>query len=166
MRVPTARALFWLMAGGCLALLGVALFMEHGMGLEPCPLCLLQRWVVAGVGLLALAAAAHGPGTLGVRVYGGLTGLVAAGGAGLAGRHLWLQSLPAEQAPSCGPGVEYLLEVLPLTEALARIVLGDGACAEVVWTFLGVSIPGWALVGFIGLVGVSGWQVVWPRGGE
>ena len=161
--VLTSRGLNGLMAGGCLLMMAVALAMEHGMGLEPCSLCILQRGAAIATGLLALAAALHGPPALGVRLYGGLTGLAALAGAGLAARQLWLQSLPAEQAPACGPGLGYMLEVLPWTDALGRALAGDGGCAEVLWEFAGLSIPGWTLVGFLGLAAVSAWQLLRPK---
>ena len=163
MLIPDSRWLYGGMAGGCFAMLGVALYMEHGMGLAPCPLCILQRGAALAVGVVALAAALHGPGVAGLRVYGALAGLAAAGGAALAGRQLWLQSLPDGQAPACGPGLDYLLEVLPLTQALMKALEGDGACAEVLWSFAGLSIPGWTFVGFAGLLALAVWQAWRPR---
>ena len=118
------------------------------MGLEPCPLCWLQRFGFMGAGLVSLLAFLHGPRGFGNRVYGLL--LIVAAGAGLAvaGRQLWLQSLPADQVPACGPSVDYMLEVLPWFEVLQTALKGTGDCAEVVWRFLGLSIPGWTAVFF------------------
>ncbi len=129
-------------------LLAVAFYMEYVMGLEPCPLCWLQRFAfmaIAGVGLLALL---HNPGGIGGRIYGALLAVSAGIGLGLAGRQLWLQSLPADQVPACGPSVEYMLEVFPLFDVLAVALRGTGDCAEVAWRFLGLSIPGWTAVFF------------------
>ena len=81
-------------------------------------------------------------------------------GAGLSLRHLYLQGLPEDQVPSCGPGLDYLMDVFPMTEVIEMVLSGDGSCAEVVWTFLGLSIPGWTLIGFAGLLLVGGFQVL------
>ena len=133
----------------CALLLAIAFYMEHVMGLEPCPLCWLQRFAFMAVGLVALLATLHGPKTLGTRIYGGFMALFAGAGLGLAGRQLWLQSLPEDQVPACGPSVEYMLDFMPWFE-VARIALqGTGDCAKVMWRFLGLSIPGWTAVFFI-----------------
>ncbi|GGE66469.1 disulfide bond formation protein B [Streptosporangium jomthongense] len=133
------------------------------MGLEPCPLCWLQRFGFMGVGLISLLAALHGPGDLGLRLYGLLLMVTAGAGLGMAGRQLWLQSLPADQVPACGPSVDYMLEVLPLSEVLATALKGTGDCAAVVWRFLGLSIPGWSAVFFAVLV-VLGLTMLFHRG--
>ena len=127
------------------------------MGLEPCPLCWLQRFGFMGAGLVSLVALLHGPAGFGNRVYGFLLVLTAGAGLGVAGRQLWLQSLPPDQVPACGPSVDYLLDVLPWFEVLQTALRGTGDCAEVSWRFLGLSIPGWTAVFFtlvilIGLV--------------
>lgn len=136
----------------CAALLGTAFYMEHVMGLEPCPLCWLQRFGFMGAGLVGLLAFVHGPWGWGQRVYGFLLVVTAGTGLGLAGRQLWLQSLPADQVPACGPSVDYMLEVLPWMDVLATALKGTGDCAEVVWRFLGLSIPGWTALFFAALV--------------
>jgi disulfide bond formation protein DsbB len=136
----------------CAGALGVAFYMEHVMGLEPCPLCWLQRFGFMGAGLVSLLAALHGPRGFGARVYGFFLILTAGAGLGVAGRQLWLQSLPADQVPACGPSVEYMLEVLPFFDVLSTALKGTGDCAEVVWRFLGLSIPGWTAVLFTILV--------------
>ncbi|HSS63131.1 MAG TPA: disulfide bond formation protein B [Gammaproteobacteria bacterium] len=144
----------WLFAAGvifCLALLGAALYFQHVMGLEPCPLCIFQRIFVMVLGAVMLAAAIQQPRDLGRRVYGGLILIIAGLGAGVAGRHVWLQSLPPDQVPACGPGLEYLFETFPLMDALKLVLEGSGECAEVQWSLLGLSIPGWTLVVFTAL---------------
>ena len=148
----TSRWVFGLVFLVCAGLLGVAFYMEHMMGLEPCPLCWLQRFGFMGVGLVSLFAFLQGPTGVGVRIYGALLAVTAGVGLGIAGRQLWLQSLPADQVPACGPSVDYMLEVLPFFDVLATALKGTGDCAEVVWRFLGLSIPGWTAVFFTGLV--------------
>lgn len=153
----SSRLIFFLVFLLCAGLLGVAFYMEHVMGLEPCPLCWLQRFGFMAAGLVSLLAALHGPGGVGTRIYGFLTVVGAGAGLAVAGRQLWLQNLPADQVPSCGPSVDYMLEVLPWMEVLTTALKGTGDCAEVTWRFLGLSIPGWTAVFFtlviiIGLV--------------
>lgn len=141
----------------CLALLGGALYLQYYQDQAPCPLCILQR--VAFIGLLVVFALAtlHGPGRIAAYIYGATLFGVAALGAAVAVRHLWLQSLPKSQVPECGPGLAYMLERFPLARALDRILQGSGECAEVGWQFLGLSLPGWALVGFVML---AAWAVL------
>ena len=163
----SSRLIFLLVFLVCAGLLGVAFYMEHVMGLEPCPLCWLQRFGFMAAGLVSLLAALHGPGSVGIRIYGFL--LVVGSGAGLAmaGRQLWLQNLPADQVPSCGPSVDYMLEVLPWMDVLTTALKGTGDCAEVTWRFLGLSIPGWTAV-FFSLVIITGLVMMFrtpkPRG--
>ncbi|HTN34995.1 MAG TPA: disulfide bond formation protein B [Marinobacter sp.] len=148
----TSRWVFGLIFIVCASLLGVAFYMEHVMGLEPCPLCWLQRFGFMGAGLVSLLAALQGPSGFGIRIYGFFLILTAGAGLGVAGRQLWLQSLPADQVPACGPSVEYMLEVLPFLEVLSTALKGTGDCAKVVWRFLGLSIPGWTAVAFSALI--------------
>ena len=144
-----SRSLYFLVFVACALLMVTALYMEHFMGLEPCPLCMLQRVAVVAVGLLALVAALHNPpGVVGNRLYAGFIALFALAGAGLSSRQLWLQSLPADQVPACGPSVDYLLEAFPLFDVVMIALQGTGDCAKVSWTFLGLSIPGWTLIAF------------------
>lgn len=145
------RRLFAAVAVFCLALIATALYFQHVMGLEPCPLCIFQRLFVIAIGVVMLMAAIHNPGELGRRLYGALTLVVAAFGAGVAGRHVWLQNLPPDQVPACGPGLEYLLDTFPLMDALKLVFEGSGECAEIQWIFLGLSIPGWTLIMFTAL---------------
>lgn len=133
---------------GCVLLLGIALYMQHVIGLEPCPLCIFQRVAVIGIGVVLLVAALHNPTGWGRRVYAGLTMLVAFFGLGTAGRNVWLQHLPPDRVPDCGPGLNYMLEAFPLRRTLEMVFKGSGECAEVQWTFLGFSIPEWMLLVF------------------
>lgn len=142
----------------CLALITFALYSQHVNGLDPCPLCILQRIAVIGVGVVFLLAAIHHPGRFGGRIYAALIVMTGGAGAIVAGRHVWLQSLPADQVPACGPGLDYILEVFPFSQALAMIFSGSGECAEVGWTFLGLSMPAWVLVWLLTLVGVGVWN--------
>ncbi|MGQ7272763.1 disulfide bond formation protein B [Marinobacter sp. V034] len=155
--MPARRLVFLMIFLICAALMSVAFYMEYVMGLEPCPLCWLQRIAISVVGILSLIAALHGPTGWGGRVYGLLLALSSAGGAALAGRQLWLQSLPEDQVPACGPSVDYLLDVMPIFDVFRIALHGTGDCAKVAWRFLGLSIPGWTGLFFVALalVGVA-----------
>lgn len=130
------------------------------MELEPCYLCILQRVFVMATGAIALIAGLHNPGMLGVRVYSALTTLTALSGSFFSGKQLWLQGLPEDQVPECGVSVDYLFEVHSFGNALAELLKGDGNCADVQWVFLGLSIPGWTFIAFIGLAGLAVWQML------
>lgn len=127
----------------------ISLYMQHGMQLEPCPLCILQRVAVAVAAVIFLIAALHSPALFGVKFYSSLIMLTSLIGSAIASRHIWLQNLPADQVPSCGPGLDFIVGNFPLTDAFQMIFSGSGECAEVSWTFLGLSIPAWTLVAFL-----------------
>lgn len=133
----------------CLGLLGFGLYLEHVRDMEPCPLCVFQRMAFIGILGIALAATIHGPRHWGRYLYNGLLLVAALIGVGIAARQVWLQHLPADKVPECGPGLDYILEVFPLTEALGMILSGSGECAEVQWQFLGMSIAEWSLLWFL-----------------
>ncbi len=145
----------------CALLLAYAFYLQFIEGLEPCPLCMAQRIAVGALGIVLLLATLHNPaGGLGRRIYAGLTFLCAAAGAALAGRQVWLQNLPADQVPACGPGLEYMLETFPLSEVILTMIQGTGDCAKVDWTFLGLSIAGWMLVWFVAFMGFALFQLL------
>ena len=152
------RLSFLLIALGCLGLMAIALFMQHVMGLNPCYLCIVQRGFVMGTGVLALLAFVHNPGPLGCKIYGALTAIAAFSGSGFSIRQLWLQSLPEDQVPACGPPADYLMDSFSISEWLPLLMKGDGNCAEVQWTFLSLSIPGWMLLAFLCLGLFALWQ--------
>ena len=154
-RLPSRQMVNFAGFAVCCGLMGFALFAQHVLLLDPCPLCVFQRVAVISIGVIFLAAALHNPGGAGRIVYGLLLAFAAVGGALVAGRHAWLQQLPPDQVPSCGPGLDYMLDTLPFTEVLGKVFRGSGECAEIVWQFLGLSMPGWVLVWMIAL-GVLG----------
>jgi disulfide bond formation protein DsbB len=132
----------------CIGLLAYAFYMEYVLLLQPCPLCWLQRFVFMGFGITFLICAIQNPRAWGRYVYSLVFAMLTAIGLGLAGRHLWLQSLPVEARPECGVGVEYMLNIKPLTEVIAWAARGTGDCGVIQWTFLGISIPGWSFIAF------------------
>lgn len=146
------RPTFALVFLACAGLLGYAYYAQYVMHLEPCPLCMLQRLGFMLMALAALAGWIHGP-------RGGMRWLYAvviwAGGiwgAITSGRHVWLQSLPPDQVPECGPGLGFMIEYFSLGEALREAFTGAGECAEVDWSFLGLSMPAWTLIWYVALV--------------
>jgi disulfide bond formation protein DsbB len=164
MKIRVANVLGALACGGLMA---YALYAQHVLGLEPCPLCIFQRVAVIALGGLFLLAAVHPARNLGRRVYSVLLGLVALAGIGVAGRHVWLTTLPPERVPACGPGLDFMLQSFPLREALAMVLSGSGECASVEWRFLGLSMPAWVLVALVclGAYGVvSNWRAGRPGG--
>ncbi len=135
----------------CAGVLVYAYILQFQEGLEPCPLCIFQRVAFIAMGILFLIAAIHNVGGMTSRFYAILLSVAGLAGVGVAGRHVWLQYLPPDQVPECGPGLEYMLEAFPLSEALRMAFTGSGECADVDWTFLTLSMPTWALLCFIGL---------------
>ena len=135
-----------------------ALYAEYRLMLMPCPLCVFQRMAVIALGVIFLVAALHNPRAWGRRVYAVLVVLAAGAGIAVAGRHVWLQNLPEDQVPACGPGFDYIIDSFPLAEALRVIFSGSGECATTDWQFLGLSMPAWVLIAVIGLGIVGLWN--------
>jgi len=150
--MPSPRIFYSIIFVICASLLGFGLYLEHSVGLEPCPLCIFQRVAYIVIALFALIAVIHNPRKLFERIYTGLILITSLCGAGIAGRQVWLQHLPEDKIPECGPGLEYMLDAFPLTDALRMILSGSGECAEVQWTFLSFSIAEWSILCFIGFV--------------
>jgi disulfide bond formation protein DsbB len=147
----------------CAGLLAYAFYTQFYAGLEPCPLCILQRTVMFVLGGVFLLAAVHHPHKWGGRLYAALIALTALTGAVISARHVWLQNLPPDQMPECGPSLSYMLDVFPLTETLRMVFMGSGECASIDWMFLGLSMPAWVLLWFV-LLGMTGVLVNWrPR---
>jgi protein dithiol:quinone oxidoreductase len=139
----------------CAGLMAYALYAQYGLLLEPCPLCVFQRMAVIALGVVFLLAALHNPAGWGRVAYAGLIVLTAGAGIAVAGRHVWLQSLPADRIPACGPGFDYIIDSFPILEALRLIFSGSGECASTDWAFLGLSMPAWVLA-WVVLLGAAG----------
>lgn len=148
-----------LMALTCVAMLGFGMYLQHGMGLEPCPMCIVQRYALIAVAVLSLL------GWLWRSRAGALisTVLVAASavfGAFVAARQSWLQWYPPEVV-SCGRDFYGMIENFPIGRAIPMIFKGSGDCTKIDWTFLGASLANWSFVFFAGFVlaGLAlGWQ--------
>lgn len=157
--IPSIRHTNLIIFLGCLGLILVGVFYEHVMKYEPCPLCITQRAFFNLIGILGLIAFLHNPKFKGLKIYAVLGILAALGGGYFAQHQLWIQSLPADQVPACGPGLAYMFEAFPFMEAVKLLLQGDGSCAEV-HKILGLSFAGWSLIAFVGLGLINLWQLV------
>jgi protein dithiol:quinone oxidoreductase len=152
------RATAWLIFLTPIGLLAYGYYLQFVEGLEPCPLCMTQRICFYGIAIFALLATLNNRIVIWQKITNALMGLTALTGLGVAARQLWLQSLPPDQVPACGPGFEFIMKTFPLMEALEIMFKGNGNCAEVTWTFLGLSIAGWSFIFFALFIGAAAFQ--------
>ncbi len=141
----SARLLFAAVALAALGLIGAALFMQHVVGLNPCPLCIFQRIAYLLLAIFAALAAWREPRRSAV-YFGAAAVVFALIGAGIALWHVRL--LTATEALSCGPGLHAMLENFPLTQVLPRVFAGSGDCTDASAVLFGVSLPAWSLIGY------------------
>ena len=144
------RFRFALGALACAGLMGYALYAQYVMGLDPCPLCIFQRVAVIAMGVVFLLGALIAPKSDGGRrTWSLLAVLMALAGSAVAGRHLYIQSLPPDQVPACGPALTFMLHAMSFSKVLVKVFTGSGECAQVTWRLLGLSMPGWVLISFV-----------------
>jgi disulfide bond formation protein DsbB len=153
--LPPRRLAYLLGFLVCAGLMGWALWLQYGLGLEPCPLCVFQRIAFISTGVVFLLAAIHNPRRVGAMIYAGLTVILSGIGAALAAWHVWIQGQPKGAVAACGMGLNYMLETLPLTEVIGRVLKGSGECAEQGWLFMGLAIPSWTFVFFIAMIAAA-----------
>lgn len=139
----------------CSFLLGFGLYLEHIKGLEPCPLCIFQRVAYIAIAIVALIATIHNTYGLCVYIYITLIFITASLGVIIAVRQIWLQHLPADKVPECGPGLDYMMEVFPFSQVLKMVFSGSGECADIQWTFIYLSIPEWSIIFFSIIIAVT-----------
>ncbi len=139
------RSSFAALALVCASFIGYALYLQHVEFQDPCPLCLVQRGFYIILLIVGIAAALHGKR---FNRYGWVASVAALGGVGIAGRQVWLQHLPKDQVPACGPDLYYMIDNFPLAKMFGLLFQGSGQCAEVGWRFLGLSIAEWSLAWF------------------
>jgi disulfide bond formation protein DsbB len=151
------RPVFLLIVLAIIGLFGFALYTQYVIGLDPCPLCMTQRFFYVLTAVFALIGALHWRAQ---RIYGWLVTLSALAGAAIAARQVWLQHLPPNEVPACGPSLEYMLQTLPFGEVFVRMFKGDGNCAVVDWRLLGLSMAEWSLLCFLALALVGMWQAL------
>ena len=148
-------------AAVCALLLGFGYYLQYVQGLDPCPLCLVQRGFFYAVMSVLAGGALHAPAGAGRMAYGGFAALLALGGVAAAGRQVWLQHLPPDKVPACGPDLYFMLENFPLSRTLGTLIKGTGECAVVDWTFLGLSIAEWSLGWFAIFFLYALWLAFW-----
>ena len=161
MRIAS-RIVFAFVFVDCAALIALALYLQEHDGLEPCPMCILQRYAFILIGVVALAGAIHGPRGLALKVYGALVVLLSAAGGGVAMRHSWLQHFPPK-VETCGADLDFLMGNFPLSQALPKVFAGTGSCSTVDWTLLGLSIPEWAIAWFATFAALAIWMAFFRR---
>lgn len=147
--LASSRTWYALLALVPAGLLAFGYYLQYGQGLEPCPLCIFQRLAYMAVVAIAIAGVVAAPAGRGRLVLDLLIVLAAGTGTALAGRQVWLQHLPADQVPECGPGLDFMLDAFPLQDTVRMVLSGSGECAQVDWTFLGFSIAEWSLCCFV-----------------
>ena len=147
-RQLSARQIYLIIFLAVGGLIGYAAYSIKILGLEPCPLCITQQFFYSIVGITAFIAFNHNPVEIISRFYAGIIFLASAAGIWVAGRQVWLQSLPEDEVPLCGPPLEYIFEVFPFGDLLNALFIGDGNCAEITWQFLGLSMAGWSFIWF------------------
>ncbi len=139
----------WLYLAGTLviaALFGAALYLQYVLHQDPCPLCMIQRFIFIAMLVLFAMATLHNPKRVGAKIYGALISLLALSGIGVASRHIWIQHLPKDEVPACGPGLDYMLENFPMADVWQELLHGSGECATKGWTFMTLGIPEWSLI--------------------
>jgi disulfide bond formation protein DsbB len=151
MILARSRSMFLLAFFASMSIMGAALYLEYEVGLQPCSLCIAQRFFVVLFGVSCLLAAVHFPRTRGIRVYSAIALLSAVLGGFAATRQLWLQDHADISALTCHPGLWQMLQHAPILQTLKVLALGTPDCGSVTWTLLGLSLPEWSLLGFSGL---------------
>ena len=139
----------------CTGLLAAAYYFEYALYMDPCPLCIMQRIAVFIVGIAGLLGFLLGHNQVARIATSVIMSLGALLGIGVAARHVWIQSLPADQVPTCGPSLEYMVDTLPWAEVLTVMLRGNGNCADAHWSLFGLSMPQWVLVWFVGFTVVG-----------
>jgi len=143
------RILYLLGALFASGLMGFGLYLQYVKHQDPCPLCMVQRVIFIVILVVFVLAALHGPKRTGERIYAALVSLLSLSGVAVASRHIWIQHLPPDQVPACGPGLDYMLETMPMSNVLKQLMHGSGECAAHGWTFLSLGIPEWSLLCYI-----------------
>jgi disulfide bond formation protein DsbB len=155
----SVQRLFGLIFFLVLAALGAGYYIQHGLGIEPCPLCIVQRLAFVAVGMAALLGLVLAAGRAAAIVLAALTSLLAMAGAGVAAWHLWIKANPPESF-SCGRPFAWMMENMPLTDVLPKLFKGEADCLQETWTLLGLGIPHWSLLLFVVLMALADYALI------
>jgi len=159
MHLPRSRSLFFLAFIVCALIIGATLYLEHGVGLAPCPLCTLQRALVTAFGVICLVAVLHVPGKTGWRIYALLMLLCALVGAVSAGRQVLLQTAPVQDPSACST-LASLLGTTSFPQAISQMFDRTADCVHINWTLFGMSVPEWSLLAFAGMILFAAYQLL------
>jgi disulfide bond formation protein DsbB len=165
MKIWNAISRRWLYLAGAAVVGGIfcsALYMQYVLREDPCPLCMIQRVIFIVIGVWFFIAFLHNAKKIGARVYSLLIALTALIGVGVSSRHIWIQHLPKDEVPACGPGFDFMLKHFPMSEVFQELMHGSGECAAKGWTFLTLGLPEWALVWYV-LLGVFAVMIGWKK---
>lgn len=136
----------------CVLLMAYALYAQYVLHLEPCPLCIFQRIAVMALGVIFLLAVLQNPKPIGARIYGALISIAALAGMAVSARHIWIQAQPPGSVPACGASLDYLMQIMSVTEVIGKVLAGSGECARIEWRLLGLSMPWWVVFALIALL--------------
>lgn len=162
MLLARSRSLFSLAFLAAALVMGASLYLEHGVGLKPCSLCLVQRLFLGAFGLVNLLGALHGPARTGCWIYGALGLLLAMAGGATATRQVLLQQVPPEALMICQPDLHCLMQQVSPLQALQSMFRATAECAQIHWTLFDLSIPEWSLLAFVGLCAIALYQMMGP----
>jgi disulfide bond formation protein DsbB len=126
-----------------------ALYLQYVLRQDPCPLCMVQRLIFIAIGMTFLLAAIHNAQSAAKFIYSGTIALLSVIGVLVAARHIWIQHLPKDQVPGCGPGLDFMLKNFPMSDVWQELMHGSGECAEKGWTLFTLGIPEWSLVAYL-----------------
>ncbi len=149
----------------CFSAIGYALYVQYHMLMMPCPLCIFQRVAMISAGVFFLLASLHNSKSIKLQwCYGLLAAFSAFIGLLIAGRHVAIQLMPADQAPLCNSlGLDYMLDAMPLTDFLLTVFKGSGECAKIDWSLFGLSMPMWTSIMFVFLIALAIYPVLKNR---
>ena len=139
------------------SLMAFGFYLQYVKHQEPCPLCMVQRLIFIAMLVLFLLATVQGPKRIGSRIYALLISLLSLAGVAVAMRHIWIQHLPPDQVPACGPDLDYMLDTMPLARVFKELLHGSGECAAHGWTLFTLGIPEWSLLCYLAL---GSWSVL------
>ena len=142
----------------CSGLMAYALFAQYFLNLEPCPLCIFQRVAVISMGIIFLVCSLLEPKSSLAKIISSTLFITSGSfGVAVASRHVWLQNLPSDQVPGCGPGLDFMMSTFPINEVFEMVFNGSGECATIDWSFLSLSMPAWVIICSLFLIAYAIW---------